>query len=207
MFGPSGTIAEDLLIARSLSLDENGRVVAAIEIRRMPGGVLVGSIPANELALWRPFISADGRYVAFGSGQTGGYAVDVRQALDGASMEDAIVFNPLCNGGVTTFPDVGGGWFVMGQSGGVLRFYDLETSVEEMTLPVDTDRGTLFRITADGRNLYYQGAGGVLRRFPLDDTELVALAEQRVQRDFTEAECERFAIADDCSNYEPAASS
>jgi hypothetical protein len=83
----------------------------------------------------------------------------------------------------------------------------LETGVEEMTLPVDTGRSTLFRITADGHTLYYQGADAVLRRFPLNHAELAALAEQRARRDFSMEECERFALADDCSNYEPAASS
>lgn len=201
MFGPSGTIADGLFVGRSFSSNEDGDVVTAIEIRAVPSGELLGSFAGDEREPWAPFFSADGRYVTFGSGETGGYAIDVERVLAGVPMADAIAINPQDDGGVATSPDAGGGWFVMGQSGGELRFYDIETEVEVMTLPVDTGASTTFRITADGRHLYYESAGGVLRRFPLDHGELAALAEQRVQRDFTEAECERFAIRGNCSEY------
>ena len=45
----------------------------------------------------------------------------------------------------------------------------------------------------------YCADGGIVRRFPRDPDELVALARSRVQRDFTVAEREHYSIADGCS--------
>jgi hypothetical protein len=135
-----------------------------------------------------------------GRTQTGGAMVtDVRRRQRTERIDARL---GACGvGGVTTFADVGGGLFVTGQSGEVLRFYELETGVERITLPVDTVRNTNVAFTPDGSALYYEANNGLLRRFPMDHAELADLARARVQRDFTAEECERFDIAPDCSIY------
>jgi hypothetical protein len=121
-------------------------------------------------------------------------------------MKDAIMLNPTGDGGATSTPELGGGWMVVGQSDHVLRFSDLETGIETMSFSVDLGDGSIYRLTPNGRYLYYATSDGVIRRFPLDHAELAELARMRVQRDFFREECERFSIADDCSVYEPVAS-
>ena len=105
-------------------------------------------------------------------------------------------------GGVATYPSVGGGYLVTEHSGEILRFWQLTTGDEWLSLPVDTRDPTVSAITADGRYLYYADNGGLVRRFPLDASELADLARNRVQRDdFNAEECQRFLIAQDCSIY------
>ncbi len=55
----------------------------------------------------------------------------------------------------------------------------------------------------DGSAIYYPDADGVIRRFLVDIADLVALAEARVQRGFTEAECERYFAPGDCPTPVP----
>ena len=69
-------------------------------------------------------------------------------------------------------------------------------------LPINYGGLGVAAVTADGKDLYYSGEGGVVRRMPLDPEELAALARSRVQRPFNVEECERFDIAEDCSVYE-----
>ena len=196
-FGPSGTIAEGLLAYEALDPLSGGFL--GIVLRRIsPSDQIVGVLHSIE-DLWAPQFSADGRHLSVGSTGSGPYAIDLASVLGGAAMNDAIIANPATAGGPTTFPTVGFDSLVFDQSGDVLRFHDLETGAEWMTLPVDSGPGSNVRITPDDRFLYYESAGGVVRRFPLDHEELADLARSRVQRDFTEAECRRFALSDDCS--------
>jgi WD40 repeat protein len=161
----------------------------------------LGSLDVTESDAWRPFFSLDGRMLTFGSFKGGAFAIDIEQVLSGTRMADAVVLNPRIGGGPTTFTVAGGEHLVTGHSGETLRFWDLETKELWLSLPVDTGDSTMIAFTPDDRYLYYEARGGVLKRFPLDSGELVALARSRVQRDFSEDECDRFLIDSDCSAY------
>ena len=201
-FGPSGTIADGLLAYRAVnSLSVEDEPIGIILRRISPGDEYLGLLLELEYGLSKPQFSADGRYLSVGGEESGTYVIDVELVLADDRMSDAIVAEPRGTGGGTTSSVVGGGWVVLGQSGEVLRFYDLESGAEWMTLPIDSDGSTHFRITADERALYYESAGGVLRRLPLDHRELADLARRRAHRSLTEAECLRFEIADECGDW------
>jgi YVTN family beta-propeller protein len=207
-FGPEESLAQHLFvaevdIAHDLISEPTGNDAASgIEVRRMPGGELLGSIidergdggTTDPLELLRPRFSADGRYIAIGSDRTGGLVIDVRRLLDGDLMRDAIVASDGRYAGATTAADAGGSWLI-GRSGSVLRFYDIESRTVAMTLTLDD--GGAFKISPDGETLYYAD-GGVVRRFPLAHVELAALARSRTQRELTAAECERYQTGADC---------
>lgn len=139
--------------------------------------------------LWEPHFSADGRYLTIESGISGPWAIDIGRVLDGASMEDAVVANLSGDGGATRYPTVAGDWLVASQGDGqVLRFWDLSTEAEWMTVPVDH---TSVQVSPDGGQLYYADDWAI-RRLPLAHTELAELARERVRRDFLAEECLRF---------------
>ncbi len=215
-FGPAGSIAENLLVAEVGIADDllgipraEDIVLGGIEVRRMPGGELLGSIfdtrigiTAEPLEHVRPRFSADGRYLAIGRDRAGGVVVDVQRLLDGERINDAIVLSDDQYPGTTSIVDAGRSWLV-GRSGSVLRFLDLASGTVTMTLPLDD--GGAFKITPDGGTLYYADSG-VVRRFPLDHTELAALARSRVQRELTAAECESYAVGENCATPDVAPS-
>ena len=118
--------------------------------------------------------------------------------LAGAEVEEAVALNKLVQGGPTTFTKAGGGYLVTGHSGEVLRFWHLDSGEAWLSLPVNSGSNTLHAMTPNGRYHYYEDAGGVVRRFPLDPEELAQLARERVQRDFTTEECTRFLITGSC---------
>ena len=182
-FGPSDTLAEGLVAVQ---------LGPGLEVRRVDDGSLVATF--ESAYGWRPFFSADGRYITFGSLDSGGWALDVEQMLGGVSGDEAVALNKLIVGGPTTFTMAGAGYLITGHSGELLRFWHLDTGEEWLSLPVDTRASTMLALTADGRYLYYADRGGLVRRFPLDPDELADLARKRAQRSFTAEECTRFGI-------------
>ena len=198
-FGPSGTIADGLLAVYMWPTQDDG--LFTIDLLRMPSGEVIGSIVDDGFDFRPLSFSADGRFLTMGSDDSGAWVFDVAAILDGATMEEAVAMNPRRHRGACDVFGDGRGHARFGEDGEVLRFYDQSTRTELMALPVDTGRGTMLLPTADDRVLYYMDAEGAMRRFPLDVDELVAIAEQRLQRDFTEDECRQYEIASDCSPF------
>jgi WD40 repeat protein len=193
--GPPGTISDGLIAYQSSPGSDEP---APLVIRDLRSGELVGRL--TTFSPWRPVFSNDGRYIASGSAEDGGIAIDVEQVLAGASADDAIVANPRLEG-ATTFPVVVGDYLVTGHAGEMLRFWRLTDRQQELALPVNSGDSTFLAPTPDDRYLYYEDEGHLLRRFPLDVAELVELAKRRVQRGFRADECERYELADDCESF------
>lgn len=147
--------------------------------------------PDDVSLLW-PSISRDGRTVALADQSGGTVLFDVTAILDGASPnETARVIRGLSTG-PTHSVIVSGNRLISSGGGTQIRVRDLMT--ERLILDVATTAGDAadIVIAPDGSSLLYEDAGAVLRRLPLDFTELVILASSRAQRGFTEAECARF---------------
>lgn len=187
-FGPSGTIAQGLVILQRGSGSD-----FVLEMRRVDDDQVLAELDEVRDA-WQPYFSADGRHISFGSGASGGWVYDVEALLGGAAAQDAVALNKLVAGGPTTFTIAGAGYLVTGHSNETLRFWDLETGNEWLNLAVDSGAPTMHAITADGRYHYYADDGGLVRRFPLNPEELVTLARARAQRGFTPEECTRYLI-------------
>ena len=109
-------------------------------------------------------------------------------------MADSFVVEPMSSRGAVTNAAVGAGSLVTQGLDGTLRFTELSSGEEWMSLRAgrDADAVGILQFARDDGSLYYATSDGVLRRMPTALDELVALARDRVQRDFTEAECERF---------------
>jgi WD40 repeat protein len=189
--GPPGTISDGIAVYQRL--DSEGGLV----FRDLRSGEHLGTV---EILTWTPAFSTDGRYVTVGSDVAGGFAIDVERVLAGGAAS-AIVLNPVVEGGFTSFPVVVGDRLVTGHAGEVLRFWRLSDGAQELALPVTSIDSTYIFPTPDGRFLYYESDGHLLRRFPLRIDDLVELAERRVQRWFRIAECERYELADDCAAF------
>jgi hypothetical protein len=186
--GPPGTISDGIAAAQ---------VNGGIAFLDLATGADLGRIDIDSA--WTPAFSSDGRHVALGSGDDGGFAIDVERVLAG-DPHDAIVMNPLPGAGAT-FSVVVGDHLITGHGGEVLRFWRLSDGSQDLALPTASIDSTYLFPTPDERFLYYESDGHLLRRFPLRLDDLVELAERRAQRWFRASECERYELADDCATF------
>ncbi len=189
--GPPRTISDGIAVYQRL----DGEV--GLVFRDLASGKRLASF---DIPAWMPAFSADGRYVTVGSAESGGFAIDVESVLAG-DAESSIALNPVVDGSLTSFPVIANDRLITGHAGGVLRFWRLSDGVQELVLPGTSSDTTYIFPTPDGRYLYYESDGHLLRRFPLLIDDLVDLAERRAQRWFRVSECERYELADDCADF------
>jgi DNA-binding SARP family transcriptional activator/WD40 repeat protein len=191
-FGHPGTPTEDLVAIQS--------DFETIEIRRLPFGDLVASV--RTPGSYRPFISADGGWLTWGS-EEGTHLVDLVAVAAGTPIEDAVVRNLKIEGDSPNVTRASADLLAASFSRGVIRVWRIEDGELWFTLPESDHVGiTYLLFSPDGRYLYYAD-GGVLIRMPLDPEELAALARERSQRDFTIEECEQFLSEfTDCTVYQ-----
>jgi WD40 repeat protein len=117
-------------------------------------------------------------------------------------MEDAVALKAHIEGGPTQFAAAQGNLLVTTHSGKEVRVWRIDTREEWFVLPVDTGNFTSAAFSPDGRYVYYEVEGGVIRQMPLDEEELVDMARSRTFRDFNSDECRRYLPKDtDCSVY------
>lgn len=189
--GPPGTRSDGLAVYQTPD---------GLALRDLRTGAEFGPF-AGQLFPWRPFFSADGRFVTAGSAHGGGIVLDVAEIVEGATGDDPLVRNPRPGAGGTTFSIVAGDYFVTGHDGEILRFWGPSDERPEFDLDVRSRDTTFLATSPDARYLYYEAEGDVLRRFPLALTDLVAAGEARARRGFTVDECERFSLAGDCGLF------
>ncbi|KAA3661453.1 MAG: helix-turn-helix domain-containing protein [Chloroflexi bacterium] len=79
--------------------------------------------------------------------------------------------------------------------GGNTRLWDVETGAEIKTITKNNLWNMI--LTTDGRFLY-GGWGGVIKVFTLNVDDTIALANERLTRDFSEAECKQYLHVDAC---------
>lgn len=193
-FGHPGTATEDLVVVNT--------DFETIEVRQLPAGTVIASMQVEGFA-FRPFISADGRWVTWGSQTGGAFLIDLEAVAAGSPMEETIVLNPHVEAGVTHFTRAEGDLLAASYSRGVIRVWKIDTGELWFSLPEsDHPYFTWVVFSRDGRYLFYAD-GGIMRRMPLDPDELAELARERSLRDFSVEECERF-LPDEinCAKYE-----
>ena len=68
-------------------------------------------------------------------------------------------------------------------------------------LPVQVEAGSALAFAPGTDTLYYEDAGGVIRRFTLDPDELTELARSLLTRGFTDDECARYFPGEECPAF------
>jgi hypothetical protein len=87
---------------------------------------------------------------------------------------------------------------------GSLRLWNINTGEHVIQVPVATTAPPYGIFTHEGDYLLYADqteVGYLLRRFPLDHDEIIELAETRVTRGFTVAECRRYELSDQACTF------
>jgi WD40 repeat protein len=81
------------------------------------------------------------------------------------------------------------------------KVWDVATGKELLTLPGSGGgvKGVAFSPADDGAHLAVSSADGVVRVFLLQTDELLALAQSRVTRSLTTAECQKYLHVEECS--------
>ena len=100
----------------------------------------------------------------------------------------------------TSFSDDGSQIAVAGRSG-IVEIRDTLTGELQLALELPTSVNCAY-FTPDGKQLLTCGWDGVVRIFTLDFEELVALAQSRVTRSLTEAECQQYLHVEACPEQE-----
>ena len=192
-FGPAGTPSEGL-IAEGWT--------GGVGLRRLPDGNFIndpGALLPPPGGMGPPRFSPDGGLILMGSDDNGGWVVDVA-AFAGGAMGLDIVATVLAEGEFVNTVAAGPNVFATAHADAI-RTWDRATNELWFELPVDGSVVPDVAISPDGSTLMYLDADGVIKRMLLNPDELVAFARSRVTRDFTEQECERYSIAEDCSVY------
>jgi WD40 repeat protein len=189
--GPAGTPAEGLVAYHPLPFD-------VLHIVSLATGELLDTLEHGSDARFAHF-SPDGRYLSFGTTTGGGWVIDLELFHSRGSLEESVVLRAVVEGGITATAVAAGGMAATSHSGELVRVWDIDTGTEWATIPIATGAQSQLSFTAGARYLYYQSGPGVVARMPLDLEELAGVARSSVFRGFTVAECERYAIAPDCS--------
>jgi WD40 repeat protein len=94
-----------------------------------------------------------------------------------------------------------GKFLATGSDDNTAKIWDVATGQEVLTLPGSEGGvyGVAFRPNDGGANLAVASNDGVVRIFLLHIDELLALAQTRVTRSFTAAECKKYLHVEQCS--------
>jgi len=186
VFGPPGSVAENLV-----AMIEQFPTVTLALLDATTGQRVRGIDLPDVIPLFLAF-SADGKTITLSSQTGDGLVVDVEAVLEGAAVDDATeIFADMSLGPLHRLVRVGDVLATSG-NGTQVRLWESETG--RLLTDVPTDPGEPAELFAhpDGSAVFYQDAGGVLRRLLLDHRDLAEVAQGRVQRGFTDTECERY---------------
>jgi WD40 repeat protein len=193
VFNPEGAFPQDRYLAVVLS---EKRVVEIYD----PATWALVTTPTLEAVPTRLGFDPTGRYLIGGydSGAFDGRALvlDLVQVVDGRPIEEALVFDrAVGTGSVPTVALNADGILATTIARSLLRLWDIHTDqlVAELTTAWHAPHAAF---SPEGDYLYYLDSSlgsFVLRRFPLDTNELIALAESRLTRGLTPDECQRYA--------------
>lgn len=146
---------------------------------------------------------AEGKYLAAGSSTGRVLVIDMDAVTRGAPLLEAVVFDRVTHTGVVPAPVVtSGGLLATSGFDKLVKVWDIPTGRRLVEIRTDQDvTGPPVAFSADGADLFYTDAGGVIRRMPLDPDLLVELAVSRLVRDLTSDECLRYFESGDCPVY------
>jgi WD40 repeat protein len=189
-FNPAGLFEPDsyLALPRGNRLDvyeaSNGHVVTTLDAE---GGVMSAGFDPS------------GRFLAVGGGELRAWVLDMAQIAEGVPARDAIIFDREVDPGTLPAVAINQDGVLATSKHGSLRLWDVVSGEHLVRVPVHTARPSFAEFSPEGDDLLYVdeiASGYVLRRFPVDPERLIELAQSRVTRDFTTAECDRYHL--DC---------
>jgi WD40 repeat protein len=85
-----------------------------------------------------------------------------------------------------------GATIATGHADGTVRLWDAASGIQELSLGATSGQVTSLAFSPDGRMLATNGGDGIVRIWALDVDDLVAIAEQRLSRGFTDDECRQY---------------
>jgi WD40 repeat protein len=142
---------------------------------------------------------SSGRHLAVGMSDGRTWVLDVPALVGGATISEALVFNQVTHTGAAPGPAItADGVIATAGFDELVRLWDLESG--DLLTEFRTDMSAAFpslRWNAHEDELLYAD-GGVIRRFPRDVDDLVALAAGMVTRELTPDECVRHLDAERC---------
>jgi serine/threonine protein kinase/DNA-binding SARP family transcriptional activator/WD40 repeat protein len=176
---------------RYLALTDN----AVVQIYDVVDGTLVAEMSREGGVMLLAF-DPQGQYLVGGSPGGRVWAVDMSAVVADRSMADAIVFDRQLHAGVAAAPAITGDGLIGSATWDTVRVWDLhnDTPVVEFRANVDTP---VVAFSSDGSYLMYPHDGNLVR-FYLDPERLIAIAEDRLTRDFTPEECLRYREPEVC---------
>lgn len=178
---------------------EAGRYLAATDqlsltIWDTATGEEMGNLAARTI--WEAILviafDPSGRYVVGGTSGGTVWILDLAAVVDGAELDDAIVFETQAHTGAAPAPALNSsGQVASAGFDGLVRVWDMETG--RLQFEFEADMTTPFvRFSADGSRLFYPH-GLSIRQMPVDPNDLRALADELLTRDFLPDECARYA--------------
>jgi WD40 repeat protein len=189
VFGPPTADGLPGLVA---VLGSDGTVV----VYRLPDGERVGSYTSGDGFPLAAAFTADGRRLAVTKDDGQLAMIDLARLADDPA--DAEVWTKAAHtGSVATVETSASGLIATTSFTGNVRLWSPDGAMIA-DLPVQLVDGAALAFAPGTDTLYYEDAGGVIRRFTPDTDELTALARSMLTREFTADECARYFPGEDC---------
>jgi WD40 repeat protein len=189
-FNPAGPFPAGRFLAVNIDLE-------AVEIYDMlgPQPELLFTLTTEDVDstfLYGPFFDPSGSFVAGGSADGTVWAFDLAAALEGASIDEALVFRDRTHNGSAQIA-LGAGPMLAGSvAGSPIRVWDVRSGELRAEIPTDYVGWPAMAFSPDGSYLLYPDTGGILRRYYLDTDRLIEQAESLLTRGFTADECRQY---------------
>jgi WD40 repeat protein len=189
-FNPDGLFPRN----RYLAVNVEFTSVEIYDLDRVADGPLtILNIDSDE----NFFVTFDptGRWLTGGTANGRVWVLDMKQVVTGIEAQDALVMDLSAHvGGVVGLAMNDSGILATaGVGDGFVKLWDIHSPGKlKLALKTDPTGGwSPVEFSPDGGFLLYND-GGVLRRYYIDTDNLIALAENRLTRPFTDAECRRY---------------
>ncbi len=171
----------------------------AVRFYGLPSGDLLGSYPSSDGKPMAAAFTADGTRLAV-TKDTGRLAViDVARLADDPA--DAEVGTAAAHtGSVMNVVTSVSGLIATADFAGSVRVWSQDGTLVA-DLPVQLEDGAALAFAPGTDTLYYEDAGGAIRRFTPDIDQLTELARSLLTREFTDDECARYFPDEECPTF------
>ncbi len=137
-----------------------------------------------------------GRYLATVTSEGGALVFDLARLVEGAPPREAVVFARTVDTGQMIGVALDANGRLATGAFGSLRLWDIHTGELIIDIPVEGNIPPQPTFSPEGDYLFYVDDPGydipVVRRFPLDSAQLIAVAEDRLTRALSDDECRRY---------------
>jgi WD40 repeat protein len=155
-------------------------------------GELLRMLPAETGALYRVRYSPDGKLLVAGTQEGNIFVWDA----DSGELVRTLTGHTGLVPGLAFSPD--GKYLASSSKDNTVKVWDIATGEELATMYGQTGSLSFLAYSPDGTRIATTAADGTLRTFVLSTEELVALAESRVTRSLTTAECQKYLHVEEC---------